>query len=260
MADRKSFWAWCLESEEPSDADRAALAARLSARYGTEITARPVPSLDDAELRAPRIAVPDSVAAWCSTGIPSAGEMVPTTTPARPTGSSRPQTPQMATMARTRPNSALLKKMDPAPAALVARHSATTARQPTRRPIDTHHRAPAPAAAKTLTPRAPTPRPAPQNSPNKAHNPNTRPQHNPTSKPATRNHTKKHKPEPLTNSRERSGLVILSVDATRSSDSTIRLPTDSDSANQSCMRRRRPLMGRSLRDPTIDGRAGADST
>ena len=41
MADRKSFWAWCLESEEPSDADRAALAARLSARYGTEITARP---------------------------------------------------------------------------------------------------------------------------------------------------------------------------------------------------------------------------
>ena len=108
--------------------------------------------------------------------------------------------------ARTRPNSALLKKMDPAPAALVARHSATTARQPPRRPIDTHHRAPAPAAAKTLTPRAPTPRPAPQNSPNNAHNPNTRPQHNPTSEPATRNHTKKHKPEPLTNSRERSGL------------------------------------------------------
>ena len=69
-----------------------------------------------------------------------------------------------------------------------------------------HHPAPAPAAAKTLTPRAPTPRPAPQNSPNKTHNPNTRPQHNPTSEPATRNHTKKHKPEPLTNSRERSGL------------------------------------------------------
>ena len=135
-----------------------------------------------------------------------AGEMVPTTAPARPTGSSRPQTPQMATMARTRPNSALLKKMDPAPARLVARHSATTARLQPRRPIDTRHRAPAPAAARTLTPRAPTPRPAPQNSPNNPHNPNTRPQHNPTSKPATRNHTKKHKPEPLTNSRERSGL------------------------------------------------------
>ena len=115
----------------------------------------------------------------------------------------------MATMARTGANSALLKKMDPAPARLVARHSATTARLQPRRPIDTHHRAPAPTAAKTLTPRAPTPRPAPQNSPNNAHNPNTRPQHNPTSKPATRNHTKKHNPEPLTNSRERSGLVVI---------------------------------------------------
>ena len=67
MADRKSFWAWCLESEEPTDAQRAALAAKLSKRYGTEITAKPVPSLDDAELRAPRITVPDSVAGWCST-------------------------------------------------------------------------------------------------------------------------------------------------------------------------------------------------
>ena len=67
MADRKSFWAWCMESEEPSDADRAALAAKLSKRYGVEIIAKPVPSLDDAELRAPRITVPDSVAGWCST-------------------------------------------------------------------------------------------------------------------------------------------------------------------------------------------------
>ena len=54
-----------------------------------------------------------------------------------PLGSSRPQTPQMATTARTRPNSALLKKMDPAPAALVARHTTTTARLQPRRPIDT---------------------------------------------------------------------------------------------------------------------------
>ena len=66
-----------------------------------------------------------------------AGEMVPTTAPAGATRQSRPQTPQMATMARTRPNSALLKKMDPAPAALVARHTTTTARLQPRRPIDT---------------------------------------------------------------------------------------------------------------------------
>ena len=28
MGDRRSFWAWCMESEEPTDADRAALAAQ----------------------------------------------------------------------------------------------------------------------------------------------------------------------------------------------------------------------------------------
>ena len=67
MADRKSFWAWCLESEEPTDADRAELAKKLSAQYGTEITAKPVPSVDDADLRAPRITIPDAVAGWCST-------------------------------------------------------------------------------------------------------------------------------------------------------------------------------------------------
>ena len=43
MGDRRSFWAWCMESEEPTDADRAVLAAKLSAQYGTEITAGPVP-------------------------------------------------------------------------------------------------------------------------------------------------------------------------------------------------------------------------
>ncbi|WP_419931031.1 FAD-binding oxidoreductase [Candidatus Poriferisodalis sp.] len=67
MADRKSFWAWCLESEEPTDADRAELAKKLSAQYGTEIVAKPVPSVDDADLRPSRITIPDSVAGWCST-------------------------------------------------------------------------------------------------------------------------------------------------------------------------------------------------
>ncbi len=67
MADRKSFWAWCLESEEPSNADRQALAAKLSARYGVAISPKPVPSLADATLRTPRIAIPDALARWCST-------------------------------------------------------------------------------------------------------------------------------------------------------------------------------------------------
>ncbi|MDH4074694.1 MAG: FAD-binding oxidoreductase, partial [Acidimicrobiia bacterium] len=65
MADRMSFWAWGLESEEPTDAARAALARDLSGRYGTEVTARPVPDLADAELRPPRIAAPDALAGFC---------------------------------------------------------------------------------------------------------------------------------------------------------------------------------------------------
>jgi alkyldihydroxyacetonephosphate synthase len=64
---RRSFWAWCLESEEPTDAERAALAKKLSAQYGTEIVARPVPKAEEAELRAPRISVPDDLAPWCFT-------------------------------------------------------------------------------------------------------------------------------------------------------------------------------------------------
>ena len=67
MGDRRSFWAWCMESEEPTDADRAALAAQLSERYGTAITARPVPRAEDAQLREPRISVPDQLSSWCET-------------------------------------------------------------------------------------------------------------------------------------------------------------------------------------------------
>ena len=65
MADRMSFWAWGLESEEPTDAARQALARDLSERYGTEITARPLPNLADAEMRAPRITAPDALSGFC---------------------------------------------------------------------------------------------------------------------------------------------------------------------------------------------------
>ena len=66
MTDRKSFWAWCMESEEPTDAERTKLAEDLSKRYGTAVDARPVPKAEDAELRAPRINVPDLISDWCS--------------------------------------------------------------------------------------------------------------------------------------------------------------------------------------------------
>ncbi|MGH3744208.1 MAG: FAD-binding oxidoreductase, partial [Mycobacteriales bacterium] len=64
---RRSFWAWCLESEEPTDAERAELARRLSERSGRPVVPRPVPDLADAQLRAPRLTVPDALADWCRT-------------------------------------------------------------------------------------------------------------------------------------------------------------------------------------------------
>ncbi len=67
MASRRSFWAWCLESEEPTDEDRADRAEHLSKRFGVSLTAAPVPRLADAVLRAPRIEVPDTLADVCTT-------------------------------------------------------------------------------------------------------------------------------------------------------------------------------------------------
>ena len=53
VSSRRSFWAWGLESEEPTDADRARRAEYLSKRFGVSITPRPVPRLGDAVLRPP---------------------------------------------------------------------------------------------------------------------------------------------------------------------------------------------------------------
>ena len=67
MTARRSFWGWGLETDEPSDADRAAAAVRLSKRYGSEIVAPPKPRLEDITLRVPRVAAPPSLASVCST-------------------------------------------------------------------------------------------------------------------------------------------------------------------------------------------------
>jgi alkyldihydroxyacetonephosphate synthase len=56
-----------MESEEPTDAKRAELAAKLSERQGVAVTPRPVPKAEDARLRSPRLTVPDALTAWCST-------------------------------------------------------------------------------------------------------------------------------------------------------------------------------------------------
>ncbi len=67
MADRMSFWAWGLESEEPTEAARQAMAKQLSERYGVAVTPRPIPNLADAELRAPRITPPEALSEFCFT-------------------------------------------------------------------------------------------------------------------------------------------------------------------------------------------------
>jgi alkyldihydroxyacetonephosphate synthase len=64
---RRSFWAYCVESEEPTDADRADRAEHVSKRFGVSITPPPVPRLADAVLRPPRVVVPDALADYCTT-------------------------------------------------------------------------------------------------------------------------------------------------------------------------------------------------
>ena len=64
---RRSFWTWGLQADEPTDAQRAEHAAELSALFGSEIVAPPVPRADDLKLRKPRIRVPDSLADFCFT-------------------------------------------------------------------------------------------------------------------------------------------------------------------------------------------------
>ncbi len=67
MQPRRSFWAWGLESEEPTDADRAIRAEHLSKRFGVSVTPVPVPDLADALLRPARVRVPDALAKFCTT-------------------------------------------------------------------------------------------------------------------------------------------------------------------------------------------------
>jgi alkyldihydroxyacetonephosphate synthase len=65
--DRRSFWGWGLAADEPSQADRERLAAELSRRYGREVVARPCPTIDEIQLRAPRLTPPATLADVCST-------------------------------------------------------------------------------------------------------------------------------------------------------------------------------------------------
>ena len=67
MTDRRSFWAWGMESREPTPARREAAARAMSERFGVSLNAAQPPSLDQIDLRPPRITPPGSLAAIATT-------------------------------------------------------------------------------------------------------------------------------------------------------------------------------------------------
>ncbi|XOV87237.1 MAG: FAD-binding oxidoreductase [Pseudomonadota bacterium] len=58
---RRSFWTWGWEADEPTVAERENTAKNLSATYGVDIKAPPIPTIDDIVLRKPRITVPSAL-------------------------------------------------------------------------------------------------------------------------------------------------------------------------------------------------------
>ncbi len=64
---RRSFWAWGMESDEPTMEQLRDTAATLSKQYGVSLETFPAPRLDELDLRKPRITPPASVAPFCST-------------------------------------------------------------------------------------------------------------------------------------------------------------------------------------------------
>ena len=64
---RKSFWAWGLESDEPTMEQMREMAAKVSRQYGVNLEAVAPPKLAELDLRQPRISPPASIAQFCST-------------------------------------------------------------------------------------------------------------------------------------------------------------------------------------------------
>ena len=64
---RRSFWAWGLEQDEPTEQQVREAAARLSQRYGVNVDPVMPPRAENLSLRAPRISPPASLAAICAT-------------------------------------------------------------------------------------------------------------------------------------------------------------------------------------------------
>ena len=67
MADRRSVWAWGMESKEPSGEQLREAAKKLSAKYGVSLEAATPPGPGSISLRGPRLRTPKALDALCST-------------------------------------------------------------------------------------------------------------------------------------------------------------------------------------------------
>ncbi len=68
MPKHRKFWGWGYEGEGPDEAQSTGIAQTLAKRFGMAgLDVAPEPRLEDLNLRAPRVAAPDSAAEFCST-------------------------------------------------------------------------------------------------------------------------------------------------------------------------------------------------
>ncbi|MEM7540855.1 MAG: FAD-binding oxidoreductase [Pseudomonadota bacterium] len=66
-SERRSYWTWGYESDEPSDAERARAAGDLGARIGKSVEIPAIPKIDEISLRASRVTIPNALQKWVRT-------------------------------------------------------------------------------------------------------------------------------------------------------------------------------------------------
>ena len=64
---RRSFWAWGMESDEPTSEQRRDMAAAMSRKYGVPLESPPMPTVDGLNLPPSRLSPPLALAEICST-------------------------------------------------------------------------------------------------------------------------------------------------------------------------------------------------
>jgi len=67
MTATRKFWGWGLEGQGPDEEQALGIARTLAGRFGTDVTLRPEPRIEDVELHAPRVKPPAALAGICTT-------------------------------------------------------------------------------------------------------------------------------------------------------------------------------------------------